>query len=99
MKAYLIFVGVCMVLGLLPRIMPNSMISGFSRSLERLFWMFSLPALIAFLGFTIIVYVQDINNLTTINAFFLILIGTFTAYFAGALASTAGKVNLGSPRC
>lgn len=99
MKAYLIFVGVCVILGLLPRIMPDSLRSRVSTSLDRLFWVFSLPTLIAFLGFAIIIYIKNIDNLSTLNAFFLILIGTFAAYYVGALASTAGKVNVGSTRC
>lgn len=99
MKEYLLFVAVCAVLGLAVRFMPRTWRVRFLRSFDALFWTFSLPVLIAFLGFALVAYIASIGNFSPTNALFLTLLASFASYYGGALASTAGKLNLGSSRC
>src|SRR5512137_2617459 len=99
MRAYLIFLGVCMLIGLLPRLIPRKVRPTVLKGLDRLFWMFSLPAFLAFLGFALVEYVKRIGNLSTPNLIFLDLLTAFALYYCGALALAAGKMHLGVPRC
>ncbi len=99
MKEYLIFLCLCVLIGILPRLVPGRIRPKLVKGLDRLFWMFSLPAFLAFLGFALIEYVKKIGNLSTPNLIFLDLVTAFVLYYCGALAQAAGKMQLGASRC
>jgi hypothetical protein len=99
MQEYLIFIAVCTAVGLLPRLLPRRWKPKVIGPLTSLFWTFSVPGLIAFLAFALMSYVADIGNLSSKSSFFLTVMTAFVAYYCGAVASSAGKIVLGSRYC
>lgn len=99
MREYIIFIAICTVVGLVPRILPEKWKPRLFRYLDTLFWALSLPALISFLAFALISYIGEIGNLTPKSRLFMLLLTAFASYYSGAVASSAGKLIIGSRYC
>jgi D-alanyl-lipoteichoic acid acyltransferase DltB (MBOAT superfamily) len=98
-REYIIFIAICTVVGLVPRILPEKWKPRLFRYLDTLFWALSLPALISFLAFALISYIGEIGNLTPKSRLFMLLLTAFASYYSGAVASSAGKLIIGSRYC